>query len=412
MTLGIMLASAASVASAFMMAGDRKHLAASGMRRRLPAGTADTLSARVREFFAHEEDLSAPGLLAGALPFDRAAEDFLFQPAYVSTAPPLQPVSGPRAGRHWKVTPEPSRAAYEAAVARALKLIDASRADAEPLVKVVLSRSLLLEADPPIDLMALSSRLLGDPGAVRFLTPLGPGADGVPRHLIGATPELLVSKSGPAVVSHPLAGSARRSADAQEDRAAAAALAQSQKDQREHRWVVEAILDNLAPYCRELAAPDTPELVSTQTMWHLGTRIEGRLKDPEGVSAAELAAVLHPTPAVGGTPRNRALALIPALEGYDRGYYAGAVGWTDRSGDGEWYVSLRCAEISGRQVRVYAGAGIVEGSVPTEEAEETSAKLQAILRALGVDEDGRSRTASCASCESAAGEKTPVSHKS
>src|SRR5690606_39352027 len=100
-------------------------------------------------------------------------------------------------------------------------------------------------------------------------------------HLIGATPELLVSKSGPAVVSHPLAGSDRSSADAQEAHAAAAALAQSQKDQREHRWVVEAILDNLAPYCRELAAPDTPELVSTQTMWHLGTRIEGRLKDPE-----------------------------------------------------------------------------------------------------------------------------------
>src|SRR5690606_11870958 len=108
-TLGIMLASAASVASAFRMGGDRKHLAASRMRRRLPAGTADTLSARVREFFAHEEDLSGPGLLAGALPFGRGAEDFLFQPTYVSTAPPLQPVSGPRAGRHWNVTPEPSR---------------------------------------------------------------------------------------------------------------------------------------------------------------------------------------------------------------------------------------------------------------------------------------------------------------
>lgn len=387
----------------FMLATPRKQLAASGLRRRLAAGPADTLASRVRAFFAEHGDPSAPGLLLGALPFDRAADDYLFQPERVSDAPPAPLATGPRPDRRWRVSPEPSRAAYEAAVAKALQLIRASRHDAEPLDKIVLSRSVLLEADPPVDLLALSGRLLGDPGAVRFLTPIGPGADRVPRHLIGATPELLVSKTGAGIVSHPLAGSARRRADPTEDRTAAETLAHSQKDQREHRWVVEAILDGLAPYCRELAAPAAPELVSTLTMWHLGTRIDGRLKDPEGVSAAELAAVLHPTPAVGGTPRGRSLELIPTLEGYDRGFYAGAVGWTDRAGDGEWYVSLRCAEVSGRHVRVYAGAGIVEGSVPAEEAEETSAKLQAMLRALGVDEEGHSSIPSCAMLESATG---------
>jgi len=377
---------------AFMLASARKPLVATGLRRRLPAGAAETLAERVRAFFAEHDDTSAPALLVGALPFDRTADDFLFQPESASDAPPAPLATGPRPDRRWQVRAEPSRKAYEAAVARALEIIAASRGEERPLDKIVLSRSLLLEADPPVDIMALAGRLLGDPGAVRFLTPLGAGADGAPRHLIGATPELLLSKDGADILSLPLAGSSRRSADPAEDHAAVEMLMRSQKDQREHRWVVEAILDGLAPYCSALSAPANPELVSTLTMWHLGTRIEGRLKDPAGVSSAELAAVLHPTPAVGGTPRDRALALIPQLEGYDRGFYAGAVGWTDREGDGEWYVSLRCAEISGPQVRVYAGAGIIEGSNPAEEAEETSAKLQAILNALGVEEDGSTRS--------------------
>ncbi|MNQ93520.1 Isochorismate synthase DhbC [compost metagenome] len=121
-------------------------------------------------------------------------------------------------------------------------------------------------------------------------------------------------------------------------------------------------------------------------MWHLGTRIEGRLRRPDEVSAAELAALLHPTPAVCGSPRDRAAELIRELEAYDRGFYAGAVGWTNAVGDGAWYVALRCAEVCGREARLYAGAGIVEGSDPAAEADETSGKFQAVLRALGVDE--------------------------
>src|SRR5690606_36707441 len=125
-------------------------------------------------------------------------------------------------------------------------------------------------------------------------------------------------------------------------------------------------------------------------MWHLGTMLKGRLKSADEASSAEQAAMMYPTPAVDGTSRDQPMALIAELEDYDRGFYAGAVGWTDRAGDGDWFVSLRCAEVSGPYARVYAGAGIVEGSDPAEEVDETSAKLQSILRALGVEEEGLS----------------------
>ena len=372
----------------FALATSDRRFSASGVRHRLEPGPADTLGERVRRFFAQERACCAPELLVGALPFDRMASDFLFQPETVSDTPlAARPVEA-LPGHKWRIRPEPTRTAYEAAVTRALGLIAQSQGTAAPLDKIVLSRSLLLEADAPIDITNLYRRLRGDPAVVRFLTPLGPGADGQPRHLIGATPELLLRKQGAAILSYPLAGSARRSSDTAEDSAQAGKLMGSQKDQREHRWVVEAILDGLSPYCTHLSAPDIPVLVSTQTMWHLGTPIDGQLKNADEVSSAELAAVLHPTPAVGGTPRDQALALIPELEGYDRGFYAGAVGWTNRAGDGEWHVSLRCAEVSGQSARVYAGAGIVEGSRPEEEADETSAKLLAILQALGVNEEG------------------------
>lgn len=378
----------------FALSAPDRQIFTNGLMRHLPSGPAHTLAERVRHFFAdasassRETDDKAPLLLVGALPFDRMADDFLFQPATLSDRPwrndaGTAPLSG-------HVSARPDRLAYQNAVTRALTAIAASQISATPLHKIVLSRSLLLRCDEAIDPVALFHRLAGDPGAVRFLTPIGADEEGRPRHLVGATPELLLSKKGAAIVSHPLAGSARRSADTAKDAGAAASLTQSAKDQREHQWVIEAILDALSPYCSTLNAPRAPSLVSTQTMWHLGTRIEGQLKHPDAVSAAELAALLHPTPAVGGFPRERALPLIPALEGYDRSFYAGTVGWTDASGDGAWYVSLRCAQISGRQAQICAGAGIVEGSDPLEEANETSAKLLAILRALGIDENGRS----------------------
>ncbi len=378
---------------AFGLAAPDISLFAQGLRRRLPPGPIDTLAARVRAFFDTLPNPDGgdpcPRLLVGALPFDRRADDMLFLPRQVSNAPWPMP-DRVAAGPSWTVTAEPARADYEAAVSRARAAIAASRGDADPLTKVVLSRSLKLEADGPVDPFALWLALRADAAATRFITPVGPGPGGTPRRLVGASPELLVSRTGRRVLSHPLAGSAARSPDLAEDEAAALRLKVSDKDRREHAVVVEAILDSLSPYCRDLSAPGEASLMSTRTLWHLGTPIEGRLKSPE-TTAVELAAALHPTPAVAGSPRDRAVALIDELEGYDRGFYAGAVGWTNAAGDGAWRVSLRCAEVSGRMARLYAGAGVVEGSDPRMEAEETSAKFQAVLRALGIDETGRLR---------------------
>lgn len=360
-----------------------------GVERRLTPGPARTLARRTRDFFGDMTDRAGgrgPALLVGALPFDRQADDFLFLPAAASNRPWAGSAS--RLPISYRVQAEPVRAAYEAAVARALGRICAADGENAALEKVVLSRAVRLEADQDIEAVDLWRRLAADSGAVRFITPVGLNAAGRMRHLVGATPELLVSKAGDHVASHPLAGSARRGADLSADEAIAQRLTRSDKDRREHALVVEAILDALSPLCRDLRAPEGPSLISTRTMWHLGTRIEGRLSRPDEVSSAELAALLHPTPAVAGAPREAATALIRELEPVDRGFYAGAVGWTNAAGDGAWHVSLRCAEVDGPRVRLYAGAGVVEGSDPAAEAAETSAKFEAMLRAIGVDETG------------------------
>lgn len=377
----------------FSLASQGVSLFARGLVERLPSGDAGSLEDRVSKFF-ERQGTQGSSHLVGALPFDRQADDFIFAPAAISVRPPARQAQNGVTSRSFQVISEPSRTSYATAVAKALTLIAASGKQDTPITKVVLARTLKLVSDGAIDPHDLLARLevlarhRADPQTVRYMTPLGAAPDGAPRWLVGATPELLASRSGDEVISHPLAGSARRSTDPTEDEAAAEKLMASAKDRREHALVVEAILDHLSPLCRELHAPSVPAMVSTGTMWHLGTRIVGRLKSADQISSAGLAALLHPTPAVAGTPREPATALIRQLEPVERGFYAGAVGWTEASGDGAWYVSLRCAEISGRTARLYAGAGIVEGSVPEAEADETSGKLLAMLNAFGIDETG------------------------
>lgn len=373
--------------TAFALQNPEGGMAARGVRRLLARGPVETLAARAAAFFAAEPE--GPRRLVGALPFDREAEDRLHQPEKIrdleGPAFGLRPPAAPAQGAApWRVSPEPSRAAYRGAVAEALKIL--GRGEDAALRKVVLSRSVAIRADRPIDRESLLARLAADPSVAVFCAPLS-GLGEPPRALIGATPELLLSRRGKLVASHPLAGSARRSADPAEDKRQAEWLLASEKDQREHAAAAEAVADALAPFCAQLTVPQAPSLRATASMWHLGTRIEGELRD--GHPAAELLALLHPTPAVCGLPREAAAEAILRLEGYDRGFYAGAVGWLDEAGDGEWHVSLRCAEIAGDQARLYAGAGVVPGSDPEAEAEETSAKLVAMLRALGVDETGR-----------------------
>jgi isochorismate synthase len=319
-------------------------------------------------------------MLVGALPYDRTRQPHLFQPDTIRQVDrPAAPPDRPGTMVRW-IAPSPDPARFQGAIARVVELL----ASDPELRKVVLSRALDLVVDRPIDVEQLVARLALDEQATVFAVPLPAERRQAPRTLVGATPELLLAKHGAAIQSHPLAGSARRSADSVVDRGAAHALIRSDKDRREHAMVVEAILDQLAPCCRDLRRASAPELVATSSMWHLGTRIEGRLKDP-GTSSIRLARLLHPTPAVCGTPRDLADRLIRAHEGYEREYYAGAVGWCDASGDGAWYVSIRCAEIAGTHARLYAGAGIVAGSDPAAELAETQAKFTALLAALGVD---------------------------
>ncbi len=363
-------------AAAFLLRSATRTLDARGCQAMLPPGGTVTLAKRVSTFFN-----AAPAglpLLVGALPFDPTAHDALHQPRSLTTTMPSRHVEMPAFAGDIRSEPAPDD--YASAVERALQTLDNPYT---PLRKVVLARSLHVTSAEVIDPHALAMRLGQDAGVAPFVVGLPVAAEQLPAWLVGASPELLVSRRGRSVLSHPLAGSARRSADPVADAAAARALLGSAKDHDEHRYVVEAIVEALAPFCRDIQAPERPELHATASMWHLGTRIEATLRDPS-TAVATLLAALHPTPAVCGTPRDAALYSIRTLEQQPRGFYAGAVGWMDADGDGEWYVAIRCARVQGAHAQVFAGAGIVSGSQPALEVAETAAKFGALLTALGV----------------------------
>lgn len=362
---------------------------AAGPGRALARGTRESLAERLAPFFAGPAD---GAVIGGALPFDTTRPDCLWQAAGgdgiwpgddVMATGPARPAAPPAP----LPRPQPPARGYIDSVARALEIMRREDGLPEALQKIVLARTLLVEEAQAFPMRDVLARLSEDPSVTAFQVSLPPRADqAAPRHLVGATPELLLQKRGAAILSHPLAGSARRSEAGEADTRAAQALARSEKDQREHRLVVEYILDLLAPDCAELATPEGPALTKTRSMWHIGTRITGRLKDPD-TPAVVLAARLHPTPAVCGLPCARAAGLIRRLEPVERDFYAGAVGWCDRRGDGDWHVAIRCAELCGAQARLYAGAGIVLGSEPRAEAAETGAKFGALLAALGLPRD-------------------------
>lgn len=362
----------------FLLQHAGQHVHARGCRAALASGPLATLAGRVAAFFAQQR--SGPGLLVGAIPFEPRADDALYQPERVLPALPVQPQAAP--ALDGGVQAEPSPDDYAAAVDRA---VQALRDPGQDLHKVVLARSLLAHTRHALTPDVLLARLGADPSVATYAVPLPVELGQAPAWLVGATPELLLRKRGAQVLSHPLAGSARRSSDPVQDERAAQTLLASAKDHDEHRHVVEAIVDGLSPYCSHIDAQARPVLHATATMWHLGTRIHATLKDPR-VTAAVLLAQLHPTPAVCGTPQQAALQRIRELEAVPRGFYAGAVGWLDAQGDGDWYVAIRCARLQGTQLRLYAGAGIVAGSQPQAEVAETAAKFAALLNALGVSE--------------------------
>jgi menaquinone-specific isochorismate synthase len=237
--------------------------------------------------------------------------------------------------------------------------------------KVVLARDLLVWSKTAFDKRLVLERL-----ARRFPECYTFCLDG----LVGATPELLVRTMGDVVESVVLAGSAPRGSRDDEDRRLGEELLASDKDRREHEVGVRSVRDILSQACSTLEAPAGPHLLRLANVQHLSTSFRGRLAEP--LTSLEMAGRLHPTAAVCGLPRPDALELIRDLEGMDRARYGGPVGWMDARGDGEWGIALRCAEIKGRRGRLFAGCGIVEGSVPEAELEETRLKLRAMQSAL------------------------------
>jgi isochorismate synthase len=292
----------------------------------------------------------------------------------VDDPPPFDRVSGGRAHEPFadlQLQEVPTPDDYIQAVDVAVRRIRGGH-----LRKVVLARSIEVDARRPLDPRLLAHRLRAvDPAAYTFAAPTDEGV------IVGASPELLVSRRGLEVRSNPLAGSAPRAGDREEDRANADALAASAKDREEHAIVVEAVAETLGPFCVELNWDPEPVLRETPNVWHLSTRFRGVLREP-APSALDLVAELHPTPAVAGEPRDAALAAIVELEPFERGRYAGPVGWVDSNGDGEWAIALRCAELRGDRATLYAGAGIVAGSEPERELDETERKFRAFLDSL------------------------------
>jgi len=283
--------------------------------------------------------------------------------------PPLPLLDPAPAGQYRVLSPMPP-SHYEEAVARAVERIRAGE-----LEKIVLARDVEVHAPVDHDVGAVLG-ILREAFPSCYVFAVGRG-DAV---FLAASPELLVRREGQRASTVALAGSIRRSADPAIDDHLGEQLLQSTKDRSENEIVVRRIARALRPWSVWVTTAPEPALVRVANIQHLGTPIRAQLAAP--LSAIELAGVLHPTPAVGGEPWAVASPLIPAFEGLDRGWYAGTVGWSDATGDGEFCVALRCALLRGGVARCYAGNGIVRESDPARELAETEMKLQALLPLL------------------------------
>lgn len=331
-------------------------------------GVADRICPSGPDRFSVARDWAAAALTPGDVAFGA----FTFTPDGTTSAlvRPERRLTGP--GPHpgpVEPLPAPGRVRYAGGGLAELAWMEAvqaatGRIAAGELEKVVLARDVQVWSDRPLDPRTLARRLVRTfPTCMTFLH----------EGFVGATPELLVSRTGDRVASLVLAGSAPP------DPAAGRALLASAKDREEHRYAAESVREALGPVCAELTVSE-PGLLVLANVQHLATRVTGRLATD--VHVLDLVAALHPTAAVCGTPTPVAAEVLAELERMDRGRYAGPVGWCDGRGDGEFGIALRCAEIDGTRARLFAGAGIVEGSLPERELEETRMKLRAMRSAL------------------------------
>jgi salicylate biosynthesis isochorismate synthase/menaquinone-specific isochorismate synthase len=310
--------------------------------------------------------------LSAVVDGDEAPDDVAerLEARFASLQPAAMPLIDPSPTHAARVAGAAPPEHYEGAVARAVELIAKGE-----VRKVVLAREVRVHAGAPIDPAAVF-------GALREVFPscfsycVGT-PDGT---FLGASPELLVRRDGARAQTVALAGTTRRSADPSVDDHLGEQLLHSSKEREEQAIVSARIEQTLKPVSLWVTVAEEPVLVKVQNVQHLATPIRAQLRDP--VPAVELAGLLHPTPAVGGEPCEPAMKLIPELEGLDRGWYAGPVGWTDLSEDGEFCVALRGGLVRGDTAHLYAGCGIVRDSVPAAELAETEIKLQTMLPLL------------------------------
>ena len=262
-----------------------------------------------------------------------------------------------------------STSAWKERVAEAIKRVDSSQVD-----KVVLARDLVATSTTGIQTIPILKKLAAEyPSTWTF------AVDG----LVGATPELLLRLSRGMVTSRVLAGTIPKTGNDEKDLALAASLARSSKDLEEHEYAVRSVADALEPSCSSTNVPESPFVLHLANVMHLATDVTGALiESKQRVDAFSLLQSLHPSAAVCGTPRNIAFDIITEVEGMNRGRYAGPVGWIDASGDGELGIALRSGQITDREIRIFAGCGIVAGSNPEKELEESNAKMIAMRSAL------------------------------
>jgi menaquinone-specific isochorismate synthase len=261
----------------------------------------------------------------------------------------------------------PSETEWRDAVAQAVVALREGDLD-----KVVLARAIDVTAESGLDARAIAARL-----ATRFPACFTYLCDG----LVGASPELLIRRIGRHAESLVLAGTIRRGVSPAEDAALEQELLDSAKNAAEHRMAAESVREVLAAVAADVVSDAKPQLLRLANLSHLATHIDAWLPEP-APSALALASLLHPSAAVGGTPRASALEMITRLEAAPRGRYAAPIGWVDAHGDGEFAIALRCAQLSGNVARLWAGAGIVADSDPDAEVAETTVKFDAVLSAL------------------------------
>ncbi|WP_286926760.1 MULTISPECIES: isochorismate synthase [Lysinibacillus] len=334
----------------------------------------------IEEIRAIQKEFKAP-MIIGAIPFDQRSKATIIIPDtfvnyhHSNLIDDLQTANQPLSIED--SIDLPSRLQFNEMIQEAIHSIRKQQ-----FSKVVLARSLKfrLQEEPPITAW-LTNLLHKNKQGYIFSIALDNA-----QNLIGASPELLVKKEGNIVTINPLAGSRKKTYDLVKDKAIENELLHAEKDLHEHKIVVDYICEKLEPHLEEIEYNEKPAILYTDTMMHLSTVIKGKIKN-DTTTVLDVAQLLHPTPAICGAPQKPSLEFIQKTEPFNRRYYTGIVGYMDHYGDGEWVITIRCAEINHRDITLFAGAGIVNSSEQDSEYNEISAKFTTMLQAMGLAQE-------------------------